>query len=76
MSRFEIAALILLFLIFLCLFTAVHWLSTIAKVLALISQQIQSHSSSDLSGQIADGMEEHDRRVERELKRDIVDLKS
>jgi hypothetical protein len=76
LTPFEATVLVLLMLIAFGMSAVVHWLHAIAKILAHIGAQIEQGHINDLPSKIADGMGEHERRVEREINKDLIDLKS
>ena len=71
LSHFEIAVLILLLLLLLGVGTAASRLAGIAKILVFISGQIERKRDVDLPTAIADGLEKHELRIERECEGDL-----
>lgn len=65
MSHFEISVLVMMMLLLSGIYGASQRLASIAKTLLIISQQVDR--PADLSSEIANGIEEHERRVERSL---------
>jgi hypothetical protein len=75
MSHFEITVVVLLALLLLSVWSVSLRLVAIAKILAL-GGQIQQVHVNDLPSNIADGLDEHERRVNQEISKDLIDPKS